>query len=66
MYVLTSIRGNVTIKGDMKQSGENICGITLRIFILSHSGEMPVSFNWHLHSPIPADLLPDANKTIAM
>ncbi|MGN1381895.1 MAG: DUF3427 domain-containing protein [Eubacterium sp.] len=33
---------------------------------VSHSGEMPVSFNWHLHSPIPADLLPDANKTIAM
>ena len=33
---------------------------------VSHEGEQPVSFNWHLHTPIPADLLPKANKSIAL
>ena len=31
-----------------------------------HEGEKPVSFIWRLHNPLPADLLPKANKTIAM
>lgn len=31
-----------------------------------HEGEKPVSFIWQLHDPLPADLLPKANKTIAM
>lgn len=31
-----------------------------------HEGERPVSFVWKLHSAIPADLLPKANKSIAM
>ena len=33
---------------------------------VSHEGEKPVSFIWKLHTPMPADLLPKANKTIAM
>lgn len=33
---------------------------------VSHEGEKPVSFIWKLHSPIPAELLPKANKSIAM
>lgn len=31
-----------------------------------HEGEKPVSFIWRLHNPLLADLLPKANKTIAM
>ncbi len=31
-----------------------------------HEGEKPVSFIWQLHDPLPADLLPKANKSIAM
>ena len=30
------------------------------------SGERPVSFVWHLHTPIPASLLPAANKAISL
>lgn len=33
---------------------------------VNHEGEMPVSFNWKLHTPIPAGMFPSANKTIAM
>ena len=33
---------------------------------ISHEGERPVSFVWRLHVPIPAELLPKANKSIAM
>lgn len=33
---------------------------------VSHEGERPVSFVWRLHNAIPAELLPKANKTIAM
>ena len=33
---------------------------------VSHEGERPVSFVWRLHEAIPADLLPKANKSIAM
>jgi len=33
---------------------------------VSHEGERPVSFVWRLHAPIPAELLPKANKSIAM
>ena len=33
---------------------------------ISHEGEKPVSFVWKLHSPLPADLLPKANKSIAI
>ena len=33
---------------------------------VSHEGERPVSFVWKLHSAIPADLLPKANKSIAL
>ena len=33
---------------------------------MSHQGSQPVSFVWKLHQPMPADLLPKANKTIAM
>lgn len=33
---------------------------------VSHEGEKPVSFIWKLHSAIPAELLPKANKSIAM
>ena len=31
-----------------------------------HYGEQPVNFVWDLHVPIPAELLPQANKSIAM
>lgn len=31
-----------------------------------HEGERPVSFIWRLHHPMPADLLPKANKSIAL
>ena len=31
-----------------------------------HEGERPVSFTWKLHAAIPAELLPKANKSIAM
>lgn len=33
---------------------------------VEHSGELPVSFVWHLHNRIPAELLPKANKSIAL
>ena len=33
---------------------------------VSHEGEKPVGFIWKLHEPIPAELLPKANKSIAM
>ena len=33
---------------------------------VSHEGERPVSFIWRLHAPMPAELLPKANKSIAM
>ena len=33
---------------------------------VSHEGDRPVSFVWKLHTPLPADLLPKANKSIAM
>lgn len=33
---------------------------------VSHKGSQPVTFVWKLHKPIPADLRPKANKTIAM
>ena len=33
---------------------------------VSHENERPVSFVWKLHAPIPAELLPKANKSIAM
>ena len=33
---------------------------------VSHEGEKPVSFVWKLHVPIPAELLPKANKSIAI
>ena len=33
---------------------------------VSHEGERPVSFVWKLHNAIPAELLPKANKSIAM
>ena len=32
----------------------------------SHENERPVSFVWRLHAAIPAELLPKANKSIAM
>ena len=31
-----------------------------------HEGEMPVSFDWELHSPIPSGMFPSANKTLAV
>ena len=33
---------------------------------ISHENERPVSFVWRLHAAIPAELLPKANKSIAM
>lgn len=33
---------------------------------VQHEGERPVSFIWKLHNPMPADLLPKANKSIAL
>ena len=33
---------------------------------VKHEGEMPVSFDWMLHSPIPSGMFPSANKTIAV
>lgn len=33
---------------------------------IQHEGEKPVSFIWKLYNPIPADLLPKANKSIAL
>jgi hypothetical protein len=33
---------------------------------VSHEGERPVSFIWKLHNAIPAELLPKANKSIAL
>lgn len=33
---------------------------------VKHESEKPVSFVWKLHKPMPAELLPKANKTIAM
>lgn len=33
---------------------------------VKHEGSQPVSFLWRLHQPMPAWLLPKANKTIAM
>ena len=33
---------------------------------MKHSGERPVSFVWKLHQPMPAELLPKANKSIVM
>lgn len=33
---------------------------------VDHEGEMPVSFNWKLHTPIPADMFPSANKTMVV
>lgn len=33
---------------------------------LSHEGNRPVSFVWKLHTAIPAELLPKANKSIAV
>ncbi len=33
---------------------------------VSHENERPVAFVWHLHEAIPADLLPKANKSIAL
>lgn len=33
---------------------------------MEHSGERPVSFVWKLHQPMPAELLPKANKSIVM
>lgn len=33
---------------------------------VSHEGERPVSFLWSLHEPMPAELLPKANKSIAI
>ena len=33
---------------------------------VSHENEKPVSFVWRLHAAIPAELLPKANKSIAM
>ena len=33
---------------------------------VQHEGEKPVNFIWKLHQPIPADLLPKANKSIAL
>lgn len=33
---------------------------------IKHEGERPVSFIWKLHHPMPADLLPKANKSIAL
>ncbi|MBQ6439953.1 MAG: DUF3427 domain-containing protein [Mogibacterium sp.] len=31
-----------------------------------HEGEMPVSFDWNLHTSIPSGMFPSANKTIAV
>lgn len=31
-----------------------------------HEGEMPVSFDWELHTSIPSGMFPSANKTIAV
>ena len=33
---------------------------------MKHEGEKPVSFVWKLHNPMPADLLPKANKSIVL
>lgn len=33
---------------------------------VSHNGEQPVNFVWNLHTAIPAELLPQANKSIAL
>ena len=33
---------------------------------MKHEGERPVSFVWKLHNSIPADMLPKANKSIAL
>ena len=33
---------------------------------VNHEGEKPVSFIWRLHTDMPADLLPKANKSIAL
>ena len=33
---------------------------------VKHEGERPVSFVWKLHNSIPADMLPKANKSIAL
>lgn len=33
---------------------------------VKHEGERPVSFVWKLHQEIPAELLPKANKSIAL
>ena len=33
---------------------------------VSHNGEQSVNFIWNLHTAIPAELLPQANKSIAL
>ena len=33
---------------------------------VKHEGERPVSFVWKLHNSIPANMLPKANKSIAL
>ena len=33
---------------------------------IRHEGEMPVSFDWKLHSPIPSGMFPSANKVMAI
>jgi hypothetical protein len=33
---------------------------------VSHSGSKPISFVWKLKEPIPASLLPKANKSVAI
>ena len=33
---------------------------------VSHSGSKPVSFTWKLETPIPAEMLPQANKSVAI
>ena len=53
---------------EYKKNGNYTASYTFlgNVDYVSHEGERPVSFVWRLHTPMPSELLPKANKSIAM
>ena len=51
----------------VKRSNGEINEVPFEQYIIGVlAGEMPVSFDWNLHTSIPSGMFPSANKTIAV
>lgn len=61
--------GNISLfVREYKKNGQYTAPYTFlgNAVYVNHSGSKPVSFTWRLYTPIPAKLLPKANKSVAI